>query len=168
MPNGFFLATLLLIWPPTAFGLIWLWLKFSYRNDWTLLSKWPHTRIDMRGWKGDFLPSVISQSDSHFSCHWYGKFEGHLFKKRVIFTSDMTVHFGHRKYSRFDRKPAPKNSQFFIISIGQTICKEKLIEVNLERIIPPEKDSRQTYYRLEHDYPGIWTVLSTKSIDFNK
>ena len=80
----------------------------------------------------------------------------------------MTVHFGHRKYSQWDSKIAPKNSQFSIISIGQTICKENIIEVNLERIIPLEKDSRQTYYRLEHDYPGIWTVLSTKSIDFNK
>ena len=79
----------------------------------------------------------------------------------------MTVHFGHRKYSQWDSKSAPKNSQFFIISIGQTICKENIIEVNLERIISPEKDSRQTYYRLEPDYPGIWTVLSTKSIDFN-
>ena len=163
---GFFSDTLRLIWPlhlsywydepigflfdfywifschslidmtPITFGLIWLWPKFSYRNDWTLLSKWPHTRIDMRGRKGDFLPSVISQSDSHFSCHWYRKFEGHLLKKWVIFTSDMTVHFGHRKYSRFDSKSAPKNSQFFIISIGQTICKENIIEVNLERIIP--------------------------------
>ena len=50
----------------------------------------------------------------------------------------------------------------------QTICKEKVIEVSLGQIIPTEKDSRQTYYRLEQDYPGIWTVLSTKSIDFNK
>ena len=79
----------------------------------------------------------------------------------------MTVHFGHRKYSQWDSKSAPKNSQFFIISIGQTICKEKLIEISLEQIIPPEKDSRRAYYRLEHDFPGIWTVLSTKSIDFN-
>ena len=79
----------------------------------------------------------------------------------------MTVHFGHRKYSQWDSKSAPKNSQFSIISIGQTICKEKLIEISLEQIIPPEKDSRRTYYRLEHDFPGIWTVLSTKSIDFN-
>ena len=53
-----------------------------------------------------------------------------------IFIGEMTVHFGHRKYSRFDRKSAPKNSQSFIISIGQTICKENIIEVNLEQIIP--------------------------------
>ena len=86
---------------------------------------------------------------------------------RVIFTSDMTVHFGHRKYSQWDSKSAPKNSQFFIISIGQTICKENIIEVNLEQIIPPEKDSQAMYYRLEHDYPGIWTVLSTIFNDFN-
>lgn len=79
----------------------------------------------------------------------------------------MTVHFGHRKYSQWDSKSAPKNSQFFIISIGQTICKEKLIEISLEQIIPPEKDSRRTYYRLEHDFPGIWTVLSTIFNDFN-
>ena len=72
-----------------------------------------------------------------------------------IFISKKTVHFGHRKYSRFDSKSAPKNSQYFIISIGQTICKENIIEVNLERIIPYEKDSRQIYYRLEPDYPGI-------------
>jgi len=48
--------------------------------------------------------------------------------------------------------------------MGQTICKEKLIEVNLGQIIIPERDSRRTYYRLEHDYPGICTVLSTKRI----
>ena len=63
---------------PTTFGLIWLSPQFSYRDDWTLLSKWPRPRIDMRGRKEDFRPSVISQSDSHFSCHWYRKFEGHL------------------------------------------------------------------------------------------
>ena len=164
---GLFWDALLLIWPPTAFGLIWLWPKFSYRDDWTLLSKWPRPHIDMRGWKGDFLPSVISQFEHHFSCHWYRKYEGHLLKKRVIFTRDMTVHFGQRKYSQWDSKSAPKNSQSFIISIGQTICKENIIEVNLERIIPPEKDSRRTYYRLEQCFPWIWTVLSTKSIDFN-
>ena len=56
---------------------------------------------------------------------------------RVIFTSDMTVHFGHRKYSQWDSKSAPKNSQSFIIPIGQAICKENIIEVNLEQIIPP-------------------------------
>lgn len=79
----------------------------------------------------------------------------------------MTVHFGHRKYSQWDSKSAPKNSQSFIISIGQTICKENIIEVNLERIIPPEKDSRRTYYRLEQCFPWIWTVLSTIFNDFN-
>ncbi len=79
----------------------------------------------------------------------------------------MTVPFGHRKYSQRDSKSAPKNSQSFIISIGQTICKENIIEVNLEQIIPPEKDSRRTYYRLEQCFPGICTVLSTKIIDFN-
>ena len=84
-----------------------------------------------------------------------------------IFLDEMTVHFGHRKYSRFDSKAAPKNSQSFIISIGQTICKENIIEVNLERIIPPEKDSRRTYYRLEQCFPWIWTVLSTIFNDFN-
>jgi len=47
----------------------------------------------------------------------------------------MTVHFGLRKYSQWDSKSAPKNSQSFIISIGQTICKEKVIEVRLEQII---------------------------------
>ena len=83
----FFLDAFLLIWPPTTFGLIWLWPKFSYRDDWTLVSKWPRPRIDMRGRKGDFLPSVISQSDSHFSCHWDRKIwrsssqnESHLYK----------------------------------------------------------------------------------------
>ena len=119
------------------------------------------------GRKGDFLPSVISQFGHHFSCHWYRKYEGHLLKKRVIFTRDMTVHFGQRKYSQWDSKSAPKNSQSFIISIGQTICKENIIEVNLERIIPPEKDSRRTYYRLEQCFPWIWTVLSTIFNDFN-
>ncbi len=79
----------------------------------------------------------------------------------------MTVHFGHRKYSQWDSKFAPKNSQFFVISIGQTICKENIIEVNLEQIIPPEKDSQRTYYRLEQCFPGIWTVLSTIFNDFN-
>ena len=122
-----------------AFVLVWLWPKFSYRDDWTLLSKWPQPHIDMRGWKGDFLPSVISQFEHHFSCHWYRKYEGHLLKKRVIFTRDMTVHFGQRKYSQWDSKSAPKNSQSFIISIGQAICKENIIEVNLEQIIPPRE-----------------------------
>ena len=84
-----------------------------------------------------------------------------------IFTGEMTVHFGHRKYSRWDSKSVPKNSQSFIISIGQAICKENIIEVNLEQIIPPEKDSRQTYYRLEQCFPWIWTVLSTIFNDFN-
>ena len=150
-----------------AFVLVWLWPKFSYRDDWTLISKWPRPHIDMRGWKGDFLPSVISQFEHHFSCHWYRKYEGHLLKKRVIFTRDMTVHFGQRKYSQWDSKSAPKNSQSFIISIGQAICKENIIEVNLEQIIPPEKDSRRTYYRLERCFPWIWTVLSTIFNDFN-
>ena len=86
---------------------------------------------------------------------------------KVFFIGDMTVHFGHRKYSQWDSKTAPKNSQSFIISIGQTICKENIIEVNLERIIPPEKDSRRTYYRLEQCFPWIWTVLSTIFNDFN-
>ena len=56
---------------------------------------------------------------------------------KVFFIGDMTVHFGHWKYSQWDSKSAPKNSQSFIISIGQTICKENIIEVNLEQIIPP-------------------------------
>ena len=84
-----------------------------------------------------------------------------------ILTGEMTVHFGHRKYSQWDSKSAPKNSQSFIISIGQTICKESIIEVNLERIIPPEKDSRRTYYRLEQCFSWIWTVFSTIFNDFN-
>ena len=65
----FFVGTLLLIWPRHTFVLIWRWPKFSYRDDWTLVSKWPQPRIDMRGRKGDFLPSVTYQSESHFSCH---------------------------------------------------------------------------------------------------
>ena len=158
---------LLLIWPRHSFVLVWLWPQFSYRDDWTLLLKWPRPRIDMRGRKEDFWPSVISQFEYHFSCHWYRKFEGHLLQMKVIFIDRMTVHFGHRKYSQWDRKSAPKNSQSFIISIGQTICKENNIEVNLEQIIPPEKDSRRTYYRLEQCFPWIWTVLNTIFNDFN-
>ena len=56
-----------------------------------------------------------------------------------IFTGEMTVHFGYRKYSQWDSKSAPKNSQSFIISIRQAICKENIIEVNLEQIIPPPR-----------------------------
>lgn len=56
-----------------------------------------------------------------------------------IFTGEMTVHFGYRKYSQWDSKSAPKNSQSFIISIRQAICKENIIEVNLEQIIPPRE-----------------------------
>ena len=87
---------------------------------------------------------------------------------KEIFISKKTVHFGHKKYSQWDSKSAPKNSQSLIISIGQTICKENIIEVNLEQIIPPEKDSHRIYYRLEQDFPWIWRVLSTIFNDFNK
>ena len=121
----------------------------------------------MRGRKEDFLPSVISQFEYHFSCHWNRKFDGHICHFEGQLISKMIVHFGHRKYSQWDSKSAPKNSQSFIISIGQAICKENIIEVNLEQIIPPEKDSRRTYYRLEQCFPGIWTVLSTIFNDFN-
>ena len=76
----------------------------------------------MMGRKGDFLPSVPINPKVIFLVIGTGKFEDH---------------FGHRKYSQWDSKTAPKNSQSFIISIGQTICKENIIEVNLERIIPP-------------------------------
>lgn len=68
--NGHIVDALILIWPPTTFGLIWLWPKFSYRDDWTIVSKWPRPRIDMRGRKEDYLPSGISQFEYHFSCHW--------------------------------------------------------------------------------------------------
>ena len=134
--------------------------KLSYRNDRTLVLIWGEG-------KEIFYPLLSLNPTVIFLVIGTGKFEGHLLKMRVIFTSDMTVHFGHRKYSQWDSKSAPKNSQSFIISIGQTICKENIIEVNLERIIPPEKDSRLTYYRLEQCFPWIWTVLSTKCIDFN-
>ena len=167
--------TLLLIWQPSfgflidlflifcwrthidmtrpTIGLIWLWPKFSYRDNWTLVSKWPRPRIDMMGRKGDFWPSVISQFEYHFSCHWYRKFEGHLLQMKVIFIDRMTVHFGHRKYSQWDSKSAPKNSQSFIISIGQTIFKEDIIEIILEQIIPPEKDLQRTYYCFQYTNP---------------
>ena len=55
---------------------------------------------------------------------------------KVFFIGDMTVHFGHWKYSQWDSKYTPKNYQSFTISIEQTIFKEKLIEVILEQIIP--------------------------------
>ena len=119
--------------------------ELSYRNDHDLVLIWGEG-------KGIFYPLLPINPKVIFLVIGTGKFEDH---------------FGHRKYSQWDSKTAPKNSQSFIISIGQTICKENIIEVNLERIIPPEKDSRRTYYRFEQYFSWIWTVLSTIFNDFN-
>ena len=119
--------------------------ELSYRNDHDLVLIWGDG-------KGIFYPLLPINPKVIFLVIGTGKFEDH---------------FGHRKYSQWDSKTAPKNSQSFIISIGQTICKENIIEVNLERIIPPEKDSRRTYYRFEQYFSWIWTVLSTIFNDFN-
>ena len=79
-----------------------------------------------------------------------------------IFIGKMTVHFGHRKYSQWDSKSAPKNSQSFIISIGQTIFKEDIIEIILEQIIPPEKDLQRTYYCFQYTNPWILNAFYTE------
>ena len=79
-----------------------------------------------------------------------------------IFLDEMTVHFGHRKYSQWDSKSAPKNSQSFIISIGQTIFKEDIIEIILEQIIPPEKDLQRTYYCFQYTNPCILNAFYTE------
>lgn len=82
-----------------------------------------------------------------------------------IFIGEMTVHFGHRKYSQWDSKSAPKNSQSFIISIGQTIFKEDIIEIILEQIIPPEKDLQRTYYCFQYTNPWILNAFYTERQD---
>ena len=79
-----------------------------------------------------------------------------------IFLDEMTVHFGHRKYSQWDSKSAPKNSQSFIISIGQTIFKEDIIEIILEQIIPPEKDLQRTCYCFQYTNPWILNAFYTE------
>ncbi len=79
-----------------------------------------------------------------------------------IFLDEMTVHFRHRKYSQWDSKSAPKNSQSFIISIGQTIFKEDIIEIILEQIIPPEKDLPRTYYCFQYTNPWILNAFYTE------
>lgn len=135
-------------------------IELSYRNDRNLILIWGDG-------KGIFYPLLSLNLSIIFLVIDTENMKVIFSKKRVIFTRDMTVHFGHRKYSQWDSKSAPKNSQSFIISIGQAICKENIIEVNLEQIIPPEKDSRRTYYRLEQCFPWIWTVLSTIFNDFN-
>ena len=84
---------------------------------------------------------------------------------KVLFVGVMTVHFGHRKYSQWDSKSAPQNSQSFIISIGQTIFKEDIIEIILEQIIPPEKDLQRTYYCFQYTNPWILNAFYTERKD---
>ena len=79
-----------------------------------------------------------------------------------IFTGEMTVHFGYRKYSQWDSKSAPKNSQSFIISIGQAIFKEVIIEIILGEIIIPERDLQRTYYCFHYTYPWILNAFHTE------
>ena len=81
---------------------------------------------------------------------------------KVLFVGVMTVHFGHWNYSQWDSKSAPKNSQSFIISIGQTIFKEDIIEIILEQIIPPEKDLQRTYYCFQYTNPCILNAFYTE------
>ena len=135
-------------------------IEFSYRNDRDLILIWGDG-------KGIFYPLLSLNLSIIFL---------------VIDTENMKVIFTKRESSLQGiwpfilgsentlngiANPRQKNSQSFIISIGQTICKENIIEVNLEQIVPPEKDSRRTYYRLEQCFPWIWTVLNTIFNDFN-
>ena len=108
------------------------------------LSKWLNSPIEMTAtsywYEGKerrfFTLCYLSIRQSFFLSLGQENLKVIYCKKKDIFIGKMTVHFGHRKYSQWDSKSAPKNSQSFIISIGQTICKENIIEVDLERIIP--------------------------------